>query len=130
MAMNINPTVIGKAFEKHSLTLTGISGSIKKSELTCDISGAGDVLYVIVDLSACASDSYSVKFKPGDHNKTGDVKTVALTNAKINVIPVTSLEIKKFNGTASFEIETTATAGFSSASPRVGLIKYAPVVNH
>ena len=130
MAQTINAISLNNVFNSTAVTLTAVTGSATTAEIVSDISGAQDDLCVLVDLTAASSGTYTLECLNGDYNAKGHKLTAELTVGKLNVIPVSSLEIKKYDGKAAFNLKTDVETGFSVVAVSFAVLKHAYPVNH
>ncbi len=130
MAQTINAIALNNVFNSTAVTLTAVTGSATTAEIVSDISGAQDDIYVLVDLASASTGTYTLECLNGDYNAKGHKLTAELTVGKLNVIPVSSLEIKKYDGKAHFNLKTTVEPGYSVVGVNFAVIKRAYPVNH
>lgn len=127
---NITVNKTGGFYSASELKLDAITSLTKTADLAADISGAGDHFYAIVDIPADSTGTYSLTFKAGDYNVGGKDITVSLTAEKLNVIPFTSLEAKKYNGKAMLTLTTDNVLGLAALGVSVGVLAHVGAVNH
>jgi len=127
---NITVTKTGGFYSASELKLDALTSITKTAELSAGISGAGDFFYAVIDIPADATGSYTLTFKAGDYNKGGKDKTVALTAEKLNVVPFTSLEVKKQDGTVEMKLVTDNVLGLAALGVSAGILAHNAVQNH
>lgn len=103
-----------------------LSSSSKTVSLIADLKGAKATATVLLFLPLAASGTHTLTFKSANGGR--DI-VVPLNVGFTNVIPISTEEIKKEDGTAELVFTTTAT-NVSGLSASICVFTHSPVVNH
>ena len=103
-----------------------LSAGTKSVALTIDLSDCKDTVTLLFFLPLSASGTHKLGFKAANGGK--DI-TVPLYAGYTNVIPVSTNEIKKSDGTASLTFTTTGTS-VTACNATMCVISHTAVINH
>ncbi|MBQ8896019.1 MAG: hypothetical protein IJY88_04425 [Clostridia bacterium] len=103
-----------------------LSSSTKSVDITIDLSDCKDTVTLLFFLPLSASGTHKLGFKAANGGK--DI-TVPLYAGYTNVIPVSTNEIKKSDGTASLTFTTTGTS-VTACNATMCVISHTAVINH
>lgn len=130
MTQTINSTTVHGLFKAAGIELSTITEDTQTATLSTELGDSQDPMYAIIDIPSGVSGNFTFSAIAGNFGTAHGNLTVALVPNKMNIIALTSNEVRRKDGTAEFNVHTSNPVGLSPLLIKIGFVKTITVTNH